>query len=81
MKKASQPTAGTLDVYKRQAQSGDVVILSPACASFDRFKNFMAVSYTHLDVYKRQHQDGAAAGAVSLNPQKRRCAVWRTSAF
>ena len=23
------------------AQSGDVVILSPACASFDRFKNFM----------------------------------------
>lgn len=23
------------------AQPGDVVILSPACASFDRFKNFM----------------------------------------
>ena len=23
------------------AQSGDVVILSPACASFDMFKNFM----------------------------------------
>ena len=23
------------------AQSGDVVILSPACASFDKFKNFM----------------------------------------
>lgn len=25
----------------RQAQSGDVVLMSPACASFDRFKNFM----------------------------------------
>ena len=23
------------------AQPGDVVILSPACASFDKFKNFM----------------------------------------
>lgn len=27
------------------------------------------------------HQDGAAAGAVSLNPQKRRFAIRRTSAF
>jgi UDP-N-acetylmuramoylalanine--D-glutamate ligase len=25
----------------RAAESGDVVILSPACASFDKFKNFM----------------------------------------
>ena len=23
------------------AQKGDVVVLSPACAAFDRFKNFM----------------------------------------
>ncbi|MEG0441959.1 MAG: UDP-N-acetylmuramoyl-L-alanine--D-glutamate ligase, partial [Oscillospiraceae bacterium] len=23
------------------AQPGDIVILSPACASFDKFKNFM----------------------------------------
>ncbi len=30
-----------VEAAHRSAESGDVVILSPACASFDRFKNFM----------------------------------------
>ncbi len=33
--------AGAVKEAKAAAQPGDVVVLSPACAAFDRFKNFM----------------------------------------
>ena len=32
------------------AQEGDVVILSPACASFDHFKNFAQRGQTFKDI-------------------------------
>ena len=35
---------------KSLAQSGDIVILSPACASFDLFKNFEVRGNTFKDI-------------------------------
>ena len=37
----AEDLARAVDEAARQAQSGDAVVLSPACAAFDRFKNFM----------------------------------------
>ncbi|MDR9829460.1 UDP-N-acetylmuramoyl-L-alanine--D-glutamate ligase [Vibrio sp. FNV 38] len=31
-----------IDTFAPQAESGDIIMLSPACASFDQFPNFMA---------------------------------------
>ena len=33
--------SGAVEAARRAAGPGDVVVLSPACAAFDRFKNFM----------------------------------------
>jgi UDP-N-acetylmuramoylalanine--D-glutamate ligase len=32
-----------------QAQSGDLVLLSPACASFDQFKDYVARAQAFVD--------------------------------
>ncbi len=37
----TEDLAGAVEAAYAVAQAGDVVILSPACAAFDRFKNFM----------------------------------------
>ena len=34
-------TAAAVRAARETAREGDVVVLSPACAAFDRFKNFM----------------------------------------
>ena len=33
--------ADAVNIARSKARSGDVVVLSPACAAFDHFKNFM----------------------------------------
>ena len=35
------PFEKAVEFARDRAQSGDVVTLSPACAAFDQFKNFM----------------------------------------
>lgn len=37
----TEDLAGAVEAARRAAGPGDVVVLSPACAAFDRFKNFM----------------------------------------
>ena len=39
-----------VDISKKIAVSGDVVILSPACASFDMFPNFMVRGQKFKDI-------------------------------
>ena len=38
----SQTLANAVQQAAHQAQSGDIVLLSPACASFDQFKDYIA---------------------------------------
>ena len=37
----TEDLAAAVAVARDAAERGDVVVLSPACAAFDRFKNFM----------------------------------------
>ncbi len=37
----TEDLAAAVEAARRAAGPGDVVVLSPACAAFDRFKNFM----------------------------------------
>ena len=37
----TEDLASAVSAAQNAAQKGDVVVLSPACAAFDRFKNFM----------------------------------------
>lgn len=42
--------ADAVKTARDHAQSGDVVLMSPACASFDRFKNFVERGNTFKDI-------------------------------
>ena len=60
--------AGTLeravDIASHAARSGDVVLLAPACASFDQFQNYEQRGRVFKDLVRQleQHPAGAVAG-------------------
>jgi UDP-N-acetylmuramoylalanine--D-glutamate ligase len=60
--------AGTLDhavdIASRAAHPGDVVLLAPACASFDQFQNYEHRGRVFKDLVQQleHHRAGAAAG-------------------
>lgn len=49
-----------LDVALENSQSGDVVVLSPACASFDEFSSFEQRGDVFKDLIKQRSQDRGA---------------------
>jgi UDP-N-acetylmuramoylalanine--D-glutamate ligase len=42
-----------VNIAKKLAQSGDAVLLSPACASFDMFKNYVHRATVFVEAVQR----------------------------
>lgn len=59
--------AGTLqaalDIAERRAQSGDIVLLAPACASFDQFENFEHRGRVFKQLVRRLQGEAASLSA------------------
>jgi len=51
-----------VELAARQAQTGDAVLMSPACASFDMFDNYGHRAHVFCDAVQALAQD---AGVVS----------------
>jgi len=52
-----------VDTASHAAQSGDVVVLAPACASFDQFQNYEHRGRVFKDLVRQLEKQ--AAGATS----------------
>jgi UDP-N-acetylmuramoylalanine--D-glutamate ligase len=57
-----------VETASHAARPGDVVLLAPACASFDQFQNYEHRGRVFKDLVRRLGQHGAAATAVKSAP-------------
>jgi UDP-N-acetylmuramoylalanine--D-glutamate ligase len=66
--------AGTLDraveIASRSARPGDVVLLAPACASFDQFQNYEHRGRVFKDLVRQLEQHPAATAAGNSGPTR-----------
>ena len=65
--------AGTLDraveIAERTAQPGDIVLLAPACASFDQFENYEHRGRVFKDLVSKLAQRSAISANTAAAPQ------------
>ena len=52
-----------VELARKVAQVGDVVLLSPACSSFDMFSNYQERGYTFERCVKSAHGKNSEDGA------------------
>jgi UDP-N-acetylmuramoylalanine--D-glutamate ligase len=57
-----------VETASHAARPGDVVLLAPACASFDQFQNYEHRGRVFKDLVRRLEQHGVAATAVKSAP-------------
>jgi UDP-N-acetylmuramoylalanine--D-glutamate ligase len=60
--------AEAVEQAQRLAQPGDAVLLSPACASFDMFRNYIHRAEVFIDAVNKLAADRAARSSAQASP-------------